>query len=173
MNKLFKVLSLVLVLSVNGAFASIDIAIGMNRFDLEVEGVDTDPGFGFHFGAFYLKKLGENTSLKTGVLYVQRHYELNSDGVEYAYIDIPAQLEFSISRDFSIFAGPKLSLNYEDDDGSAVENTVFFFDVGFTMPLNKALSLDVYYETSLTPIAEVGSTEYDSTSLGGTVRYRF
>lgn len=145
-----------------------------NDGDAVTSGNDVNGGSGLVLGGTAYVPITEMIRLRTGFLYTQRYYTVESTltetDIELAYVDIPLTAMLMFSDFGGAFAGINLGLNAGDDCGASscqdVENTITPIQIGGFFKIGPQIGLEVFYETLSGKImAEIE----DTTAVGASV----
>jgi len=182
-------LSLCIMLSYAGAFAqsTLGVVAGPNFANFggkEVEtwgGANADPTMQvkFHLGVFFNKELTEDWSIEPRLLFSTKGPKYSGEIPFYgevtykkllSYVDIPVLVKYSINEQFSVYAGPQLSLllSAKVDDGEEkvdvkdeYKSTDFALVFGAGYMITEKLGVNLFYDLGLSKIAQYESLSYD------------
>ena len=140
--------------------------------DATSDGVTTDGKIGYKLGMTAKFAMVDQLNFKTGLLYSYRPFEFNPAGTtseaKFAYLDIPALVEYKINEMFGVFGGLVIGLNVDDKTSSSnatqgTEDIIALGQVGVSLLFEDMYGFDFYYERGLGDIYD-GAENF--TSIG-------
>lgn len=159
------------------------IGVHQTTADSNVNGATVDGKLNFKVGALVGFELAENTKFRSGLLYNRRHLDTTVSGnkfeYKFAYLDVPATLQYNINEMVGFFGGLVIAVNVGDDvDGPAgvtvgdpkAEGMIAIMTGGVNLMFNDMIGFDFYYERGMGRFAT--GLENHST-FGGSFLYWF
>lgn len=159
------------------------LGVHQTTADTDTNGTSVDGKLGFKAGGLIAFELVERMKFRSGLLYSQRHIEtknaLITNEVNFAYLDIPANVQFNFNEMFGVFGGLTFAINVNDDvkvsaGGTATDpeadKMIPLLDLGVNMMFQDMIGFDFYYQRGLGGFAK--SLENHST-FGGNFIYWF
>ena len=140
------------------------LGVHQTSADSDVNNVSVDGVFNFKAGLTVGFELAEFTKFRTGVIYNQRHLETTTAGnkmdVNYAYLDVPALVQYNVNEMFGMFGGLIVGINVNDNlkpqpsNHVDVENMIPLLSLGINLTFQDMIGFDVYYERGMGDIGE-------------------
>jgi len=159
------------------------IGVHQTTADTNESGATVDGKLNYKVGAVLGFELNEVTKFRTGITYNQRHMDKTIAGAKFeykfAYIDVPANVQYNINEMVGFFGGLVIAVNVGDDvDGPAgavitnpeAENMIAIMNGGVNLMFNDMIGFDFYYERGMGRFAK--GLENHST-FGGSFLYWF
>jgi opacity protein-like surface antigen len=159
---------------------------GLNMANLSTDQDDfeSDSKLGFQVGAFYELAVGEDLTVRPGLLYSGKGAnDPDSEGdISLSYLDIPIDLLYKVpvgSNHLGIHAGPYIGILLSADGGGEdikefVKSTDFGLNIGLGYELQNII-IDINYGLGLSSIDDSDDLEQSSiknTNISFTVGYR-
>ena len=143
------------------------LGVHQTTADSETAGASIDGKFNFKAGLAVGFELMENSKFRTGLIYNQRHVESTASGlstdINFDYLDVPANVQYSINEMLGFFGGLVVAINVNDDVKSPAgvtatdpdaEKLLPLLNLGINMTFQDMIGFDVYYERGLGGIAD-------------------
>lgn len=159
------------------------IGVHQTTADSNQTGSSVDGKLNYKVGALVGFELNEQTKFRSGVLFNQRQFDVsNSLGkfdYKFAYIDVPANVQYNFNEMVGLFGGLVIAMNVSDDvDGPAgvtvsdpgAESMIAILNMGVNLTFNDMIGFDFYYERGMGRFAN--GLENHST-FGGSFLYWF
>ncbi len=159
------------------------LGVHQTTADTDAANTTVDGKLGFKAGVLIGFELVEKLKFRSGLLYNQRHIETKTGGTtaefNFAYLDIPANVQFNINEMFGLFGGLTFAVNVNDDvklstGGTAgdpdADKMIPLLDLGVNLMFQDMIGFDFYYQRGLGGFAD--SLENHST-FGGNFIYWF
>lgn len=158
------------------------LGVHQTTADTDATNTTVDGKLGFKAGVLIGFELVDQMKFRSGLLYNQRHIETKlgttTTDVNFAYLDIPANVQFNFNEMFGIFGGLTFAINVNDDvkpsAGTAndpdADKMIPLLDLGVNLMFQDMIGFDFYYQRGLGGFAR--SLENHST-FGGNFIYWF
>jgi len=140
------------------------VGVHQTTADSDTTGVSVDGVFNFKAGLTVGFELAEAAKFRTGLLYNQRHVETKSGAsktdVNFAYLDVPALVQYNVNEMFGLFGGLVVAVNVNDDVDPApavkvdAETLLPLLSLGVNLTFQDMIGFDVYYERGMGDIAK-------------------
>ncbi len=124
--------------------------------------------FNFKLGAVAAFELTPGMKFRTGALYNQRNveYKYNTGAeadLKFAYLDIPALVQYNFNEMFGLFGGLVIAVNINDDTkpkAQAIDATTMLplLSLGANLMFQDMIGFDIYYERGMGEISRLHET---------------
>jgi len=157
-------------LGMTGGFSS-------SQAEAKTAGVSEDSSIGYRFGASVKFNLMDQLNFKTGLLYVYRPFTFKTSGTEYdlkfAYLDLPATMEFKFNDMIGVFGGVIVGINVSDNnslvgDPREVEELIAHLQGGVSFLFDDLYGFDIYMEKGM---GDIYNNAKDYTTYGANFVY--
>jgi hypothetical protein len=117
------------------------------------------------FGLAMAFELVPNVRFKTGAIYNERHVDFKVKGTtdkikyNFAYVDVPANVQYNINEMFGIYGGLVIGINVNDkvnapagysvSSDQDVKALIPLADAGINFMFSDMIGIDLYYERGL------------------------
>ena len=197
MKKLFTILTVV-ALATTTSFGQTqwgaDLGLNFSNISGDDAADETSSRMGIRLGISADITLSDAVSLKTGALYSVKGVEIiMTDGydnynvsVSYNYLEIPLNLSFNVSDQFSLLVGPYIgyvvgsSINIDDsayEAAYATEDLVADMDLGINLgagiSVSDAISINAGYQMGLTSLDPNGDADIFNSNILIGMTYSF
>lgn len=137
------------------------LGVHQTTADTDLTSASVDGKLNFKAGVLIAFELVDTLKFRSGLLYSQRHFELTQGANEYkynfAYLDIPANVQFNFNEMVGVFGGLTFALNTSDDvklaGGNAgdpdADKMIPLLDVGVNLLFSDMIGFDFYYQRGL------------------------
>ncbi len=135
------------------------LGVHQTSADSGTTGTSVDGVFNFKAGLAVGFGLSDTAKFRTGLLYNQRHVELDTAGIKTKvnldYFDIPALVQFNVNPMFGFFGGLIVGVNINDEvkpkpaTDPDVKTLIPLMSVGVNLLFEDMIGFDVYYERGL------------------------
>ncbi len=134
------------------------LGVHQTTADANSTGTSVDGVFNFKAGLAVGLALSDTAKFRTGLLYNQRHIELNTAGfktkVNFDYFDVPALVQFNVNEMFGLFGGLVVGINVNDETKPKLQDVdakglIPLLNLGVNLMFQDLIGFDVYYERGL------------------------
>ncbi len=150
------------------------VLAGIHNTDADSDAViKPDTAMGYRLGVVMKYEIGDAVSVRSGMTYTARHFELNdSDSetnldVNLDYLDIPVLFNFQVNDMVGFYAGPVIAINVGkktkgtlagdsiNEDVDNMKSLYLLAQLGASFTFDQ-IGFDVYYERGLGKINDDG-----------------
>lgn len=146
---------------------------GQTTAESKVTGVSTEGEIGFRVGGVAKFEMTSEMFFRSGLIYSYRPFGVKSGATEgsakFAYLDVPALLEYKMNDTFGFFGGlvigintsDKAEWNGQDIDPQGMKSMYPLAQVGVNLLFQDMFGFDIYYERGLGEIHD-GAENYST-----------
>lgn len=147
--------------------ADMGLAAGWRMNDGTSTGNTVDGEGGLILGGLAYLPIADKFHFRTGFLYSQRHYQLNSSDVKVAYVDVPVSALWKVGDMGGVFFGTAIGLKVSESCGAGdctdTKSLATPIQFGGHFKIAPQLALEVFYETLS---GEIVANLEDATAVG-------
>lgn len=146
---------------------------GQTTAESKVSGVSEDGEIGYRLGGVVKLEMANQMLFRSGLIYSYRPFTFKSGTVEanfkFAYLDVPALVEYRFNDTFGLFGGLVIGINASDKaevggisaDPKGMKSLYPLAQVGASMLFQDMFGFDLYYERGLGEIYD-GAENYST-----------
>lgn len=169
-----RLLLLILLMTAGFGVRAEEWGLTFGLHDATVESGNSE--IGVHGGILTSLFFSKTLKLRSGLIYTQRHFDLEDGGHSYFYhyddVDLPALLQYNVRPGFGVFAGPVFGFNVLHDvsgspalNGSGVGAEILpLLQMGTNFIFDNMYGFDVFFEEALQPI-DANARQFKSVGL--------
>ncbi len=179
MKNILSLFAVLFTLTASAAnYTDMALEVGFRHQNGDVAGAETNAKLGYQFGLTATFPMAEKMSFRSGLLYTQKNIEVETTVItqdyKFTYVEIPLTALFKFADYGAVYGGLNLSLNLDDDCGTAtcsdVESLTTPIVVGATFKFAPQMGGNLYIEKLS---GDIANNVKDFTAVGANLMITF